>query len=362
MQLEIYTAEVVYNGIGTAQANTGVLIQDNGRGTAQIMNITTLEALAEIAADVDMEFPVIDKGFAISPAPVNAYINMSGYGLEDARSALGHLDAIGTSVVGIVSDSVDVSSFLLEQPLSGIIYCLVEAPNPNDADTAFNKTVEQLRTLKAKETETLKVGLAVASIWALNEALLSKLAQLCKQNKLPMQIAVAKTQAEHDLFLDGTSDLLEQILQDNPNWHSPNMSPIQYLNKLGVLDAQPTLVHMNFVDNEDIRLIQYAGSTVVYCPSDDDHNFDIEAANKQRFPWEQFMKHGAEVAFGTGVQALTTDGLDVRKEVQRALEVQKENMSPLAAVRSAVKGGYRALKMKPPIINKADPADKLYIW
>ena len=80
------------------------------------------------------------------------------------------------------------------------------------------------------------------------------------------------------------------------------------------------------------------------------------------------MKIGTEVAFGTGIlnhnsglEAHIGD-VDIRKEVQAALALHQEKISPLAAVRSAVKGGYRALKMKPPIINKTDPASKLYIW
>lgn len=364
MQLEIYTAEVVYNGLGTAQSKAGILIQNSSRGSSQIMNVTSLEALDEIAADIEMEFPIKDKGFAISPAPVNAHIDLTSSGVDDAKIVLEKLEAYGVSVVGIMVDDVEVMTYLLNQPfLSGVIYWQVCAPDPYEIDTAFTQVIEHLRSFRVLESEILKVGLAFANIYSVSEALLVKLSKLCKQNKVPMQIAVSKTNAEQDLYKKGEGALLKEVLEHQADWQAPRLSPVQYLNKIEVLDSEPSLVYMNYADEEDIRLVQYAGCTVIHCPR---YMYKEHENNTSRFPprfpWEIYMKHGAEVAFATGVQGSENGDFDVRQDVQAALKSQQEKMSPLAAVRSAVKGGYRALKMKPPIINKGDSADKLYIW
>ena len=361
MQLEIYKAQVIYNGLGTAQANAGILIQDNGREVPQIMNVTSLQALLEIAESVEMEFPIQDKGFAISPAPVNAHIDLTGHTLTEAELVIEQLKTAGITVVGMVANDAELMSWLLHQSLEGVIYWQVHAPNPNDADAKFNSTVNSLREFKALESEKLKVGLAFESIYSVSESLLGKLAQLCKQNKVPLQISVAQSQAEYDLYTAGSGRFVEGVLELHPAWQAPMLSPVQYLKKIGVLEAEPSLVHMTYVDEDDIRTVQHAGCTVIHCPR-------VSEDNHTRFPWESYMKIGTEVAFGTGSIDFNSDleaekwDIDIRKDVQAALRLHQEKISPLAAVRSAVKGGYRALKMKPPIINKTDPASKLYIW
>ncbi len=358
MQLEIYKAEVIYNGLGTPQANAGVLIQENGREEAKIMNITSLKGLEEIAESVEMSFPIKDKGFAISPAPVNARIELTDYSLDDVTLVVETLQKIGTRVVGLIVNDAELMNYLLAQSLEGVIYWQVNDPNPATAEASFNQTVESFRAFKALETKELKVGLAFGSIHAVSEALLTKLALLCKQNRLPLQISVAKSQADYDLHAFGTGALVKTVLEQNSNWQASMLSPVQYLKKLRVLDAEPTLVHMNYVDEEDIRRVQHAGCTVIHCP-----RLVLEEQQAlKRFPWEIYMKHGVEVAFASGYQTVKSRDFDVRKDVQVALVKHQEKISPLAAVRSAVKGGYRALMMKPPIINKGDSASKLYIW
>lgn len=364
MQIEIFTADVVYNGLGTPQANAGVLIQGSGYGAAQIMNITSLSALAAIAEDIEMDFPIKDKGFAISPAPANPRIDLTAIKKDEIKVVLEKLDAIGISVVGIVSDDIDTIRFLFEQSLSGVIYWQPQVSSflGLASENAFDNIVDQLRAFKSLEKGSLKIGLSFSSIYSVNEALLVKLAQLCEQNKVPLQIVVSQSKAEQDLYVKGEGDLLEQVLEHQPDWKSPMLSPVQYLNKIGVLEAEPTLVYMRYADEEDIRTLQYAGCTVIYCPRDEMTSQSDLSRLAVRFPWEIYMKHGVDVAFATGVQALQIGDVDIRQDVQTALKLQQEKMSPLAAVRSAVKGGYKALKMKPPIINKGDGVHKLYIW
>src|SRR5690606_28915574 len=76
-------------------------------------------------------------------------------------------------------------------------------------------------------------------------------------------------------------------------WTPPGVSPVRYLHDLGALAGGPTLVHMVAVDDDDVRLAQAAGCSVVHCPRSN------AALGCGRFPWETFARHGADVAIGT---------------------------------------------------------------
>ena len=100
---------------------------------------------------------------------------------------------------------------------------------------------------------------------------------------------------------------------------------------------------------------QAAGCTVVHCP------WSNEALGSGRFPWELYARHGADVALGTDSRGSSPD-LDVVAEGLRALELHGERVSPRAVVRAGVKGGYRALGMKPPHLGTGAPASAFGAW
>ena len=372
LEKRILTAEVVYNGLGTPRADGAVVVQ---AGTEE-----QVVALGD-PATMRRNFPDAAEehvGFALSPPPVNAHTHLDlstmpytpgdyaafidavvansqagRRGLEAAEQGVAELKRYGTKMVGDVVARADVMTFLLASGLQGVAYWEVLGPDPADAERVFNETVERLRAFrKLERPDGMRVGLSPHSPHTVSAPLLQKLARLAHQNKLPLQIHVAESEKELAFHRDGGAF---QDLQIAGGWQPSGLTPVKYLESLGVLDACPTLVHMVHVTEDDVRAVQRAGCVVVHCPRS---NLALDCG---RFPWELYAKHGVTVAFGTDGKG-SSPTLSIEDEVRAARDLHGDKVSPLALVWSAVKGGYRALGLTPPKVVRGDAFSKLRIW
>ena len=321
LERRILTAEVVYNGLGLPREKGAVAVQKTG-DSEQVVGIDSLEQLERMFPGA----PITNVGFALTPLPVNAHLELTS--LDKGRAASLSLDA--TEVIGAVAFTEAVMNRLLEFPLTGVAYWTVTAPGAED-EQAFNATVETLRGFRAKERGGMRVGLAFLNPYAVSAPLLQRLAALAKQNRLPLRLYLTERERA-----------------------ASSVSPIRYLKDLGVLEAQPSLVHVAKVSEKDIQDVQRAGCVVVYCPRS-------SRASSIPFPWELYAKHGVTVALGTDSSG-SSPTLSVKDEVAAAQEVHGDKASAQALVWSAVKGGYRALGLKPPQVVRGDSFDMFHVW
>lgn len=368
------TAEVVYNGLGTPRADGAVVVQQAG-AEEQVVAISDL-------ATARLNFPDAREehvGFALSPPPVNAHTHLDlstmqftpgdyeafiaevvatsragRRGLEAAEEGVAELWRQGTTIIGDVVTRAEVMGFLLASGLQGVAYWEVLGPHPGDAERIFNETVEKLRAFrKLEHPGGMRVGLSPHSPHTVSAPLLQKLARLAQQNKVPLQIHVAESPLELTFHRDGSAFADMQTLSGD--WRPSGLTPVGYLDSLGIFSAQPTLVHMIHVTEDDVRAVQRAGCVVVHCPRS---NLALDCG---RFPWELYAKHGVTVAFGTDGLG-SSPSLSVEAEVEAARNLHEDKANPLALVWSAVKGGYRALGLTPPKIVRGDAFSNFHIW
>ena len=367
----LLTAEVVYSGLGTPRADGAVVLQ--GDRIAMVGSLTDAQASYP-------GVPVEHAGFALSPPPVNAHTHLDlstlpyftgSYedfirhvvrqggrrGAAAAAAGLEELQGSGVGAAGDIVENAEATRFLLGTPgLKGIAYWEVFAPDPADAEKKFAEVVAQLREFRGLERpDGPKLGLSPHTPHTVSGPLLQKLARLARAEGLPLQIHVGESPAELELHTRGNGPLYELMRPFLGGWKPSGLSPVAYLADLGVLEAKPTLVHMVNVSEDDVRTVAKAGCTVVHCPRSN------EGLRCGRFPWELYAKHGVEIAFGTDSKGSSPD-LDVRNEVRAARSLHGDKASPLALVRAAVKGGYRALGLTPPRFTRGDGADALYVW
>lgn len=367
----ILTADVVYNGIGTARENGAVVLQGE-----RIVMVAGSEDARRSYPDAPLEH----VGFALSPPPVNAHTHLdlstlpyfSGVyemfirhvlkhdalrGAEAARVGLTELQQSGVGAFGDIVENAEAMRMLLQTPgLRGVAYWEVFAPDPAQAEKEFAEVVERLRDFRRYERpDGLKLGLSPHTPHTVSAPLLQKLTRLAVAERLPLQIHVAESPAEIPFHQSGSGPLFDLLQPYLGDWQPSGLSPVQVLAELGVLEAKPTLVHMVNVSKEDVKIVAKAGCAVVHCPRSN------EGLQCGRFPWELYAKHNVEVALGTDSRGSSPD-LDVRREVQAARSLHGDRASPLALVRAAVKGGYRALGLMPPRFGRGDTAASLSIW
>ena len=370
-------ADVVYNGMGTPRHDAAVLIEDDARGPT----IAAFDAMEPLRRAYPEAAP-LNAGFAIAPPPVNAHTHLDLSGMprhegpyaDFVRAVVAHgraggrsrvaaeagAEAVRASGVRTVGDVVTTDAgmrFLLEHAdLEGVAYWEVLGPDPRDADHIYDETVERLRRFRGWErTGGVRVGLSPHAAHTVSPPLLRRLAALASANDLPLQIHVAESPAETEWFQRGTGPLADLLAGAGTAMEPPGVSPVRFLEDIGVLGARPSLVHMVEVDEDDVRRVQRAGCTVVHCPRSN------RALGCNRFPWELYARHAVTVAFGTDSLG-SSPSLSVVAEVIAAAALHGERAAAGALVRAAVKGGHRALGGKPPVVPRGAPAAALTAW
>jgi 5-methylthioadenosine/S-adenosylhomocysteine deaminase len=133
------------------------------------------------------------------------------------------------------------------------------------------------------------------------------IAQYSIINKIPLTIHAAESQNEIELLQNGTGFFTEVYEKFGVEWHSPHCSPIEYLERLGVLSAQPLLAHAVRVSETDIDRIAANGAKVAHCPKSN-AKFGHGAA-----PLESFLDH--DIAVGLGSDSVASNNVcDILEE------------------------------------------------
>ncbi len=139
--------------------------------------------------------------------------------------------------------------------------------------------------------------------------------EAAKEKGVLFQIHVAETKIEH-----------EQVMAAH------GTSPVRYLDRLGILDADTLLVHAVWVDAEDIAVIANRGAHVSHNPGS---NTKLAAGVA---PLPAFLKAGIPVGLGTD-GAASNNHLDLFQEMDLAAKLHKvHTLDPTVAdARSVMK-------------------------
>jgi aminodeoxyfutalosine deaminase len=380
----LYSADAVYNGVGLPLEDGGVVVARGG-DSQTIVAFGKLEQLRT-------QFPNVQEhrlGRAILPRPVNAHthLDMSEYpfkalpyfdwipnvvlanrhlrGLEGAKRGLETIRKSGAAAFGdIVWDERTMDFLLTESELLGVAYWEVFKPNPAEADESFRETVERVRAWRKLERPGgVRVGLTPHTGFTVSGKLMRMLCEFAQLEGIPLQIHVAEHPSELELFRTGRGPLADSFSKFIPIPFSeiwgrepdPEFTPVQHLAQLGALEAKPTLIHMVNVTEDDVRTVSQAGCAVVSCPRS---NRNLECGT---FPWALYAQYGVEVGLGTDSVA-SGETLDIHDEALAALEIHGQKLGLRNVMRWAVKGGYRALNMKPPVVQRGDDFSSLIVW
>ncbi|MEM7738229.1 MAG: hypothetical protein AAF267_20835 [Deinococcota bacterium] len=331
-----YTAPVVYNGLGTARANGAVVIQTSNT-QRHIVAVTSAAEAAEAFPEAKQE----QVGFAILPVPANAYVDLCGLGIDAVKEYVNGLEH--PCCYGLVSDDTKVVRKLLADPQhEGIIYWQApHLPKEDDNSAWLMNLAQTLNTLRQLANNQLQLGLCLTQSH-LKIADTQRLCHYLMQTQTPLQLNLQQATNLAD-YLDDSA--IQTLLTVKPSVH---LSVDIGTDDDNVLEAVTT------------HLRKHA-CTVIYCPQ-------AYLTKGARFPWKKFMAQGVEVAFGSGQvvrgQVVQEQAGEVGLErlVHIAQQQQGTHASPLALLRAAVKGGYRALQMTPPRFIRGDMADGLVFW
>lgn len=232
---------------------------------------------------------------------------------------------------------------LKEVGLRGIVHQETEfSPDNSTADDDFKKLAEKFEKLHGESTDLVKVGLSPHSPYTVGSRLFELIAQYSIINRVPLTIHAAESADEDALMLRGEGFFAEFASRAGLEWNSPHCTPIEYLERLGVLSTRPLLAHCVTVSDSDIKRIKSNGAKIAHCPKSN-AKFGHGYA-----PFEKFLDAG--IAVGIGSDSVASNNMCDMLEESRFAALAARNrlgstrfVSAREVLMAATLGGAKAL-------------------
>lgn len=260
-----------------------------------------------------------------------------------AAEAIAGLPATGTVAVGDVANETWSAPLLAASPLRAVVFYEILGFRAADADARAAEAGERVERIHedpavAGAAGRLRVVPTPHAAYTTSPPLLKALAARAHAAGAPISIHAAESAEEVEMLATGEgplADLLRERGQWDDGWRVPGLSPIAYLDRLGLLDPRTLVVHAVHLDHQDLSLLQARGSFVVTCPRSN-RRLDVGRA-----PVAKLLSSGIPVAIGTDSLASNAD-LDPVAEMV-ALREDHPELAPAAVLRMATLNGAAAL-------------------
>lgn len=275
--------------------------------------------------------------------------------LTIARLAMKNEDLFASSMCGAIeaaragvtclgdssSSAVQSMRALKEVGLRSIVYQESFGPDAKVAAENFARLRDQVAEMRVLETHQVRAGVSPHAPYTVSTPQLEMIARLAIEEKLPLMMHAAESEAERLFMTEGRGAFAEGLKMRGIEWHAPGVSTIRYLEKHGVLDTQPLLAHCINVDEADFELIRGAGAGVAHCPKSN------AKLRHGRAPFPQFVTTRINVGLGSDSVA-SNNTCDIFEEARFAtlmarLDGNAGAISPDQALYTATLGGARAL-------------------
>ena len=219
---------------------------------------------------------------------------------EPIVSAIAEARASGTCLVGDVTSTFATYEPLLDSEISAAIFRELigfSAPDPEAAVAAVAGQIADLTPIA-----WLRPSIVPHAPYSVSPALLQAIARWSAGR--PLSIHLGESAQEVEFLRDGTGEwraLLETLGVCNPSWTVPACGPVEYLDRMGMVNHDLLAVHgVQFTDAELARLAE-ARATVVTCPRSN------RWTGAGVPPVDRFYASGARVAVGTDSLASVED-------------------------------------------------------
>ncbi len=144
----------------------------------------------------------------------------------------------------------DVAKAAEEKEMNVVLWeAILDFPTPSfkNPQDIFKKTEELI--LKYKDNKYVKVAVAPHAIFT-----------VCKENLVKAKDLARKYNSLYHIHLSETKEEYENCLKEH------NMTPVEYLNSLWVLDSKTLLVHVVYLTDSDVDILAKNKVNIVHCP------------------------------------------------------------------------------------------------
>jgi len=219
----------------------------------------------------------------------------------------------GVTCLADASDSAGESmNALRDVGLRGIVFQESFGPDPRLAKENFEKLKTKVARLREKETTLVQCGVSPHAPYTVCAPQLEMISHFAVDESLPLMMHAAETRMEISLIREGGGPFADGLRNRGIEWKSPGVSPIQYLNNLGVLQTGPLLAHCIHVDEADMETLKQTGTKVAHCPKSN------AKLGHGIAPFGRFLDNGINVGLGSDSVA-SNNTCDLFEEARFAL-------------------------------------------
>jgi aminodeoxyfutalosine deaminase len=207
---------------------------------------------------------------------------------------LGAVEAVRAGIT-TVADPMDLGATLdavLTSGLRGVVYQECFSPKPEEAEQVLFTLKKKLRELEDRiknwpiegplsdmashprfsdpekweyRRERVRLGLSPHSPYTVSGLLFQRVKEYSDAAQLPLCIHVAESAAESDLLERGTGPIMQSYRARGIEWTPPYCSPIEYLDRLGVIQDSTLLVHCVRLGKSDFDILKSRNASVAHC-------------------------------------------------------------------------------------------------
>lgn len=197
-----------------------------------------------------------------------------------------------------IEETIDV---VKESGIRAAIGITVMDYHPKAVTEAKNKMIKEW---KDPTEGAIQLVMAPHAIYTVGPENIRKRVAFARENGMRIHMHVAETRGE-------VNDCIA----------AHGMTPVRYLDSLGVLGPDVILAHCVYVDEQEWEILAERGVTVSHCPCS---NMKLGSG---RFPYELAIKSGVRITLGTD-GASSNNNLDLREEMKIAALLAKVEGDP----------------------------------
>jgi len=170
---------------------------------------------------------------------------------------------------------------------------LLELTNVKSQRRADEIIFESAKKIDSLNSTKCFAGLSPHALYSTSPELLKQSAEIARQKNWLVSTHVAESEEESEMFERRRGPLFDWLKSQRDVSDCGEISPIEQLDRLGMLSENFLAVHANYVSECDAKLLGEKGCSVVHCPR------SHEYFGHKKFPHQMLSDAGVNICLGT---------------------------------------------------------------
>jgi cytosine/adenosine deaminase-related metal-dependent hydrolase len=172
----------------------------------------------------------------------------------------------GITTIGATETSGAAAGALNEVGMRGVVYLEAFGPAASQVSESIGDLRRRIARVSGHANDRVQLGISPHAPYTVSDALFITAAGLARSEGFPLATHAAEAEAEEQLIRDGAGPFAAGLRTRGIATPQRGHSTIELLDRLGVLDCKPLLIHCVRIGTEDLERIRDRGATIAHCP------------------------------------------------------------------------------------------------